>query len=284
MEKGISYSKQERKKNLVLGAAIGLSGNDVINFAKSFRSFNTDDDVYLITNIAPKSDLISVLNQYNIKTLSSSFNTIYNMNFNLNIYRFYKFLDFVTENKKKYNKILISDVTDVVFQDDPFSIDTKKDFIIFAEEYEKESVIDNPFNSRWIKIAFDEDTLNKIGNYPIVCAGTTIGSTKNIINYLKSMVVTMTERIEKNPSIVNESIDQGVHNFIVRTGEIIFKNPEVRKSGDFIATIGLTCQEDPDKIKMEDGYVKVDGMIPYIVHQYNRSNEIINFYGEKYKN
>ena len=284
IENGSSQIKPEKRKNLVLGAAIGLSGNDVINFAKSFRRFNTDDDVYLITNIAPKRDLISVLNQYNIKTLSSSFNTIYSMNFNLNIHRFYKFLDFVTENKKKYDKILITDVTDVVFQNNPFSLETKKDFIIFAEEYEGESIMDNSFNSRWIKITFGDDVLNKIGDYPIICAGTTIGSYKNIMNYLKSMVVTMTERIEKNPSIVTEGIDQGVHNFIVRTGDIIFKNPEIRSSGDFIATIGLTCKEEPDKIKIEEDYVKVDGMIPSIVHQYNRSEEIIKFYDGKYKN
>ena len=111
-----------------------------------------------------------------------------------------------------------------------------------------------------------------------------VGSYKNIMNYLKSMVVTMTERIEKNPSIVTEGIDQGVHNFIVRTGDIIFKNPEIRSSGDFIATIGLTCKEEPDKIKIEEDYVKVDGMIPSIVHQYNRSEEIIKFYDGKYKN
>jgi beta-1,4-mannosyl-glycoprotein beta-1,4-N-acetylglucosaminyltransferase len=284
LEKGIPPLKIETKKNLVIGAAIGLSGNDVINFVKSFRSFNQDDDVYLITNIAPKSDLISILNQYNVKMLSSSFNTIYNMNFNLNIHRFYKFLDFVTENKKKYEKILITDVTDVVFQANPFDMETRKEFIIFSQEYEGEPIKNNSFNSRWISITFGDEVLNKIGEYPIICAGTTIGSYKNILNYLKSMVMLMTEKVESNPSIVSEGIDQGVHNFIVRTKDLMFKNHEIRPCGDFIATVGITSQRDKDSIVIKDDYVEVNGMKPSIIHQYNRSKELINFYDGKYKN
>jgi len=286
LEKNSSVEKIHKKKNLVLGTAIGLDSNDIINFIRSFRNFNITDEVYLIVNTAPKRELIDVFNRYNIKALYTSFNTIFsfNKNFNLNVYRFYKYLDFVNENKKNYNRILITDVTDVVFQENPFSIEKSKDFIIFSEEYEGEVIKENSFNNRWVSISLGEDALNTIGDYPIICAGTTLGSSKNILVYLKTMVMMMTESIEKSPSIAREGIDQGIHNYIARTKEILFKNQETKKVGDFIATIGITCQKDPDSIKINEDHIEVNGMKPSIVHQYNRSQDLINFYDDKYKN
>jgi len=272
-----------KNKNLVLGAAIGLSGNDVINFLKSFREFNKEDDIFLITNISPKSDLISVLNEYHASAIYSSFNTMNDRSFNLNIHRFYKYLDFISESNKKYKNVLITDVTDVVFQSNPFESDHKKEFIYFAEEYGGEMLPDNPFNSRWISIAFGNDEVKKFGDHPIICAGTTIGSLRNILKYLKMMVTIMSERIELNPSIASEGIDQGVHNYIVRNRSILFKNMEIKKVGDFIATIGITSQKSPNSIEIKDGFIEVNGEKPSIVHQYNRSNEITKLYDGRYK-
>ena len=57
----------------------------------------------------------------------------------------------------------------------------------------------------------------------------------------------------------------------------------INSVGDFIATIGITCQKDPNSILIKDGYVEVNGKKPSIIHQYNRSEELNNFYGTKYK-
>jgi hypothetical protein len=64
----------------------------------------------------------------------------------------------------------------------------------------------------------------------------------------------------------------------------MFKNHEIRPCGDFIATVGITSQRDKDSIVIKDDYVEVNGMKPSIIHQYNRSKELINFYDGKYKN
>ena len=271
------------KKNLVLGTAIGLGPDDVMNFVKSFREFNKADDVYLITNVSPNRGLVLLLKKYNVSILSSSFNTINRTNFNLNVHRFYKYLDFISENKDQYKNILITDVTDVVFQSNPFENDFKKEFIVFSEEYEGEKIKDNSFNRRWVSITFGNSGLDKIGDMPIICAGTTIGSIKNITNYLKSMVMIMSEKIEINPGIESEGIDQGVHNYIARNNTILFKNSEVKKCGDFIATIGLVCQKDPDFIEIKEDYIETGKNKPCIVHQYNRSKQISEFYDRKYK-
>jgi len=283
LHKENTESPIKKKKNLVLGTAIGLEANDIINFVRSFREFNKEDDIYLITNVSLPRDIIPILKRYNVSTLSSSFNTINKTGFNLNVHRFYKYLDFITENKDHYKKVLITDVTDVVFQSDPFAIEHKKEFIIFAEEYEGESIKDNPFNRRWVSITFGQEGLEEIGDFPIVCAGTTIGSIRNIIIYLKTIVWIMTEKIETDPDIASEGIDQGVHNHIVRTKSLLFKNLEIKKCGDFIATIGLTCQKDPEFIKVNEDHIETGGIKPCIVHQYNRSKEITEFYDGKYK-
>lgn len=280
---GIKDNKKPKGKNLVLGTAIGLSPDQVINFAKSFREFNSEDDVYLIVNTLTDNNLISTLEKYKINSLSLSFNTTQSVKFNMNIFRFYKYLDFLYENKGVYENILLTDVTDVVFQDNPFSTKHPKQFIIFSEEFDGEKIKNNPFNSRWVSITFGKEELEKIGNQNIICAGTTIGSYSNILIYLKSMVLIMSERIEINPSISTEGIDQGVHNYIAREINSAFKNMSINPVGDFIATIGITCQKDPEAISIKNDYIEVNGKKPSIVHQYNRSEELNNFYGTKYK-
>lgn len=283
LHSGVANTQTKKKKNLVLGTAIGLEEGDVINFIRSFRKFNREDDIYLITDVAPPMSIITLLKKYNISLLSSSFNTINKTGFNLNVHRFYKYLDFLSENKENYKSVLITDVTDVVFQSNPFDIQTKKEFIIFSEEFEGEKIKDNSFNKRWVSITFGKNGLKEIGDFPIICAGTTIGSLKNILIYLKTIVWIMTEKIEINPSISSEGIDQGVHNYIARTKSLIFKNMEIKKCGDFIATIGITCQKDPESIKICGDYIEVGENKPCIVHQYNRSKEITQFYDKKYK-
>jgi hypothetical protein len=97
------------------------------------------------------------------------------------------------------------------------------------------------------------------------------------------MVMIMSEKIEINPGIESEGIDQGVHNYIARNNTILFKNSEVKKCGDFIATIGLVCQKDPDFIEIKEDYIETGKNKPCIVHQYNRSKQISEFYDRKYK-
>ena len=58
---------------------------------------------------------------------------------------------------------------------------------------------------------------------------------------------------------------------------------EIKKCGDFIARIGITCQKDPGSIKICEDYIEVGENKPCIVHQYNRSKEITQFYDKKYK-
>jgi len=45
----------------------------------------------------------------------------------------------------------------------------------------------------------------------------------------------------------------------------------------------LTCQKDPEFIKVNEDHIETGGIKPCIVHQYNRSKEITEFYDGKYK-
>jgi hypothetical protein len=186
------------------------------------------------------------------------------------------------ENPDDYNNILITDITDVFFQNDPF-LGLDDEFIYFAEEDEDHTIGSNSFNSRWVHISLGLDNLNKIKDQKIICAGTTLGSYQNILQYLSQITLFLKDVKDKNPLALNESVDQGVHNFICYQKTEVFKNPLIRKNGDLIATVGITSIDSPNKISISEDVVSVNGKIPSIIHQYNRSSEITSLTYKKYK-
>ena len=90
--------------------------------------------------------------------------------------------------KYKYNRILISDMIDVMFQENPFII--KNDNKLYCS-CEKSMINDNDFcgktNSKWLKEYYESSKIvkKKFQNKHIICCGTILGDYDNIIKYLE---------------------------------------------------------------------------------------------------
>lgn len=270
------YDRSNEKKDLVLGAAINLGLGDIKIFIESFRIYNKNADVYMIVEDNPDPNKLKFMEDNRIYPLYSKFGILDTQPNNT---RFFKFYDFIKENKKTYKNILISDVTDVVFQNDPFVISEKK-FIFFANEDNKVKISENAFNYRWIFQCFGLEVAEEIKNNLISCCGTVIGSIKNIEIYLENMVNEMTRVKNQFPNHFKDMMDQGIHNYLCYKKIDLFENPVIKENGDFISTIGLTLEYSPDEIQIDYNNQKilVGNKEPIIVHQYNRSNELIEFY------
>jgi hypothetical protein len=60
---------------------------------------------------------------------------------------------------------------------------------------------------------------------------------------------------------------------------------ELKDNGDIVGTIGL-CITHPDHVgdmKMENDTIYLDGKVPAIIHQYDRSPELFKHFSDVYK-
>tara|TARA_B100001287_G_scaffold138453_2_gene116589 strand:+ start:75 stop:851 length:777 start_codon:yes stop_codon:yes gene_type:complete len=195
--------------NIIFGVYNGYnslktSEGGIYYFMKSLRKYNTGCKVVIICekkNIF--QELINFSNEMNFE-IYSNFTTKYNMMF----YRFELYSDYLKKNT--FNKVLLSDINDVIFQEDPFKINFTEELYCALEQ----SILSDNNNSssllnmRWInecKHLSKNNYENYKDNY-IVCAGTILGTYDGIIKYLKFY------KDIQNIKIVN---DQGLLNVYI---------------------------------------------------------------------
>ena len=107
-------------------------------------------------------------------------------------YRFAIYQKYLNESKLSFHKILLSDLNDVIFQDDPFiiSFSEKQELYIAPEQNilsDRQNSSSN-LNSFWIRQC--DSLLSDIDyqlfyNKPVICAGTILGTYQGITSYLK---------------------------------------------------------------------------------------------------
>lgn len=177
-------------------------------------------------------------------------------------YYYYKYIN----NNRKHNRILLTDVRDVVFQRNPFEIQ-QPEGIYLAIENTEIMLKNDSSNTRWIKNMYGKSELNKIGDAHVSCSGTTMGDENNIINYLKKMII---ELSKVNYKIAGRfGYDQGVHNYLLRNNN--FKNVNFMYNGESpVYTMLLT-----KNFNIKDGTLyNNDNTITPLLHQYDWHPEL----------
>jgi hypothetical protein len=250
--------------NIIIGVYNGYNSLKTCNggiyyFLKSLRKYNNHCKVVIIceqNNIF--EDLITFSNEMNFE-IYSNFTTKYNMMF----YRFELYNDYLKNNKNIYNKVLLSDINDVIFQQDPFSIDFTEELYCALEQ----SILsDNDngsskINMRWIDECkhLSKNNYDNYKNKYVVCAGTILGNYDGIIKYLEFY------KDIQNNKIVN---DQGLLNVYV------YNYLNSKKCLEFKESKILTL----DRINFEilnienNNIVNNNGEKYCIIHQINRCN------------
>lgn len=280
---------QKYKKNLILCAAIDLDIIQIRNFFVSFRKYNKDAEIYCIVEENLNEDKKNFLIQNNVCFLYMNFAKF--LMTKCNNTRYLKFYDFIFENSKKYNNVILSDVRDVVFQKDPFK-NLHGDFIITPEEEDQKNIeMDQVFNSRWIKQVYGEEVYQELKHKGILCCGTVVGSIQNIEIYLRHMCEEMFRVYCHRKEVFYDMLDTAIHTYLFYKNSDIFQNPIIKKNGDYIATIGTTVLEHQEKINVDDNHILfeddlllVNNLIPSIIHQYDRSLDLIDFFDANYNN
>ena len=104
----------------------------------------------------------------------------------------------------------MTDVSDVVFQGDPFAKLPDGALLCFLEAAGR-TIGQCPDNSRWIKQIYGLDQFEKMRNYEISCSGTTIGTHWEMIHYLDLIMehakpALFSRRKKSNMVTIRESI------------------------------------------------------------------------------
>ena len=183
--------------------------------------------------------------------------------------RFLAYHNFLAAHEADYRHVLLTDVRDVLFQDDPF-LGFEGGLSVFEEDAGAPLVEETAHNARWIVELFGRKALARFGRLPILCSGTVMGTTQAVLRYLQAFerVLFQAKRIGSSGS------DQGIHNYLCRF--VIESSCHVATNGHGpIMTMGLIAGGGVDFAESSDGRIldSAGAVIP-VLHQYDRHPEL----------
>ena len=163
------------KKNLILGILDNYTFHQVKKFVYSIMRTGFTGDVCLF--LGPKTSPVTVklLKSHGIHLeyfagldslpAGNEAVKIFKLRSPINYfnYRHYLYYDYLLRNKGKYENILLTDVRDVYFQDDPFSFKIG-DALYCALEGPTSTIRDCSYNGPWMEYIYGKEVLNKIGD------------------------------------------------------------------------------------------------------------------------
>jgi hypothetical protein len=166
---------------------------------------------------------------------------------------------YIVERAPQADRIMLTDLRDVVFQRDPF-----EDPLVGLEVYlEDESVRigADAFNTRWIRELFGESLVREMTGRVVSCSGTVIGTREAMLAYCAEMMRSIVWR--RRP--MGEH-DQAVHNALLYEGRLPAATAIPNGTGR-VLTLGGMAAPGID----HDGLIRnSDGSVPAVLHQWDR--------------
>lgn len=251
--------------NIILGTAVGYDIQAVQPFMLSLNESDYSGRIVLFID-----DMNNDTAKY-LRDKSAELHFYEPSHIPVASHRFFLYKRFI-EKENNVEQIMISDVRDVIFQCDPFTVCNGNYLYCFTEDRSM-TLSTCPYNSNWILQAYGANMLNELGHNPIICSGITIGNRGNIVHYTEVLC----KELAKVPPI--QGIDQGVHNVIIRSGlvsnTVIYDNES--------SPVYTLAYVKPDSIKTDkSGYVLNGFGIPCVVHQYDRHPPLFMEIQKKY--
>lgn len=279
------------KKNLIIGAIKGYQFEKIKPFVISLKNIQFDGDVYFLTNKLPDNTILKikeigffnkeisyrggVLNSWSrfwpylkpFINLSPSpvARLILKKILPLQTVRFLHYKDFLIKNKEKYENVLLTDVRDVFFQKDPFSLQKHSK----VQCYEENGILgeETMFNVPWIRSMYGPESINSFSSKKILCSGTILGPVIEMIEFLDDF-----ERVILKASQVGiGGSDQGMYNYLIRK----FISNKVSIVKNDTGEVMTVANNESNVFKISNqGVCNERGELVPVVHQYDRNSQI----------
>lgn len=183
-------------------------------------------------------------------------------------YRHFLYRDYLLKHGQRFRNVLLSDVKDVVFQDDPFSSDLGSRLHV-AMESTRIPIGECAYTSEWILAGYGETVFDELKENELSCAGTVLGPVGAVERYLDAML----DQIRTMRDAFH-CADQAAHNIMLHRGQL---EPAVRLYNFHgpVATVGTETQF---RRNARGQLVNEDGSVIAIVHQYDRHPKLVRMF------
>lgn len=186
--------------------------------------------------------------------------------------RFFIALKILQAHRNSLSNVLLTDCRDVVIQGNPFELIDGK----LVSGLEPGIIRNEKYTTNWIRGIYGDNFLHKISDFPVVCAGVTIGTVQKVEDYLIKLCDEMWRHLPKM-AFETWGYDQGAHIYLIAEQQLSLDL--TTNDQGFIATVSL---ENPSNffIDFAREQVKVFDKYPAIIHQYDRHPDLLNFFKE----
>lgn len=177
--------------------------------------------------------------------------------------RFLRCLRYLVEHP--HDRILLSDVRDVVFQEDPFG-QMPAAGLALSVETDRYTIATESHNAAWLARAYGPEMVTRIGANRACNVGVTYGDRDAMTLYLEQMAY---ELLRIPPWVAGiGGTDTATHNMLAWTGRIgSFEQLHTLTSP--VATLNGVDERDL-KLDPDGRLLNLDGSRPSVVHQYDR--------------
>ncbi|CAL6334175.1 unnamed protein product [Bathycoccus prasinos] len=227
------------------------------------------------------------------------------------ICRYYTYMEFLDHFANRHDSVLVTDVRDVIFQEDPFNsspygsqnlISSDTNLLLFEEGLNdiseaKVTLRNTGPNFRWLTTVYGHKKFDQIKNNTPLCSGTTIGTKAGLKYYTMAMLLqgylclkrNARKFIKNRGHVCSGGADQGFHNFLF-WNRMLIGAVSIRNGAGPVYTIGsfrgkpvksLDFDRDMNGRVVSPSQRGAQYAVP-IIHQWDRHKDLVKYVYEKY--
>lgn len=246
-------------KQLIVGVAYGYSIELLEPFFKSLRRHYQGDCVIVTPQLNEKET--AFYEKHNIFTFELE-EKIQPKDIQIERYEIYKSI--LDENFLDSEQILLTDVRDVMFQDDPFKGSKNAELEFF---YEPCLFRNCTANWPWMGGVYGKPGMDMVADEWIICGGTIMGKRASVMYYIDTMIEEV-NRVRSTGRPLYQGEDQPLCNYLIYSGR--FENPVFHHNGEGpITTVHHQQQLTFDR---KGRLLNKDGTPTPVVHQWDRAD------------
>lgn len=261
-------------ENLVLGVIKGYKYASLAPFVESYLKVMTDSSIVLFgdidrgtfklltnksVNLMPLANFLPdniTLADGRIDKVQNSGSYIHNQ-MHIVRARYLVYLNFLKSLKTLPKNIILSDVSDVVFQLDPFKMMENNELVVLKEYHDKK-IGECEIHKRWIIDQFGDEVYHDLRKKQIVNSGLIFGTSQGVLNLLTNISEILWRG---NPCGFD---DQGLFNYLIHSNKI----QVVIEGKD--SELGVITRPSERLIFKVETLVNSNGLPYAMIHQFDR--------------